>query len=102
MTIRDRGFDRDGDMAEGGEVEVAAANLAERRRGGRKKICKYCAEQKTFIDYKDSNNLRFYLTERGKVMPRRISGNCALHQRMLTEAIKRGRMIALLPYTVAQ
>ncbi|MDP3275174.1 MAG: 30S ribosomal protein S18 [Deltaproteobacteria bacterium] len=101
MSIRDRGMDRD-EIIDGGEVEVAAANLAERRRGGRKKICKFCAEKVTEVDYKDTNVLRYYLTERGKVVPRRISGNCAYHQRMVNEAIKRGRMIALLPFTVAQ
>jgi small subunit ribosomal protein S18 len=86
----------------GGAAEVAAENLAQRRRGGRKKICKFCAEKADFIDYKDSQTLRFFLTERGKIVPRRISGNCALHQRLLTEAIKRSRMIALLPFTTAQ
>jgi small subunit ribosomal protein S18 len=86
----------------GGAAEIAATNLADRRRGGRKKICKFCAENTEFIDYKDSQTLRFFLTDRGKIVPRRISGNCARHQRMLTAAIKRGRMIALLPFTTAQ
>lgn len=86
---------------EGGEAEVAADNLAQRRRGGRKKICKSCAEKSDFIDYKDTQSLRYFLTERGKIVPRRISGNCARHQRMLTDAIKRSRMIALLPFTTA-
>jgi small subunit ribosomal protein S18 len=101
MSMRDRGMDRD-DIVEAGEAEVAVLNLSERRRGGRKKICKFCAEKATSVDYKDSNALRYFLTERGKVVPRRISGNCAFHQRMVNEAIKRGRMIALLPFTVAQ
>ena len=86
----------------GGAAEVAAENLAQRRRGGRKKICKFCAEKADDIDYKDTMTLRFFLTERGKIVPRRISGNCALHQRLLTDAIKRSRMIALLPFTTAQ
>ena len=85
----------------GGAAEIAATNLADRRRGGRKKICKFCAENTEFVDYKDSQTLRFFLTDRGKIVPRRISGNCARHQRMLTAAIKRGRMIALLPFTTA-
>ena len=85
----------------GGAAEIAAENLQLRRRGGRKKICKFCAEHTDFVDYKDSNSLRYFLTERGKVVPRRISGNCAKHQRLLTAAIKRGRMIALLPFTTA-
>jgi small subunit ribosomal protein S18 len=58
----------------------------QRRRGGRKKVCKFCAEHTDFIDYKDSNTLKFFLTDRGKVVPRRISGNCAKHQRLLTAA----------------
>jgi small subunit ribosomal protein S18 len=85
----------------GGAAEIAAENIAQRRRGGRKKICKFCAEHTDFIDYKDSQTLRFFLTDRGKVVPRRISGNCSKHQRSLTSAIKRGRMIALLPFTTA-
>ncbi len=85
----------------GGAAEIAAENLQARRRGGRKKICKFCAEHTDFIDYKDSQTLRFFLTERGKVVPRRISGNCSKHQRLLAVAIKRGRMIALLPFTTA-
>jgi small subunit ribosomal protein S18 len=86
----------------GGAAEVAAENLAQRRRGGRKKICKFCAEKSESIDYKDTQTLRYFLTERGKIVPRRISGNCARHQRGLTDAIKRSRMIALLPFTTAQ
>ena len=86
----------------GGAAEVAAENLAQRRRGGRKKICKFCAEKSESIDYKDTQTLRYFLTERGKIVPRRISGNCARHQRLLTDAIKRSRMIALLPFTTAQ
>lgn len=96
-------FDDDrSDLGGGGAAEVAAENIAQRRRGGRKKICKFCAEKTESVDYKDSQTLRYFLTERGKIVPRRISGNCALHQRMLTEAIKRSRMIALLPFTTAQ
>ncbi len=72
-----------------------------RRRGRkpRKKVCSYCVDKVTDIDYKEFNKLGRFLTERGKILPRRISGNCARHQRMLTRAIKRARNIALLPYT---
>ena len=72
-----------------------------RRRGGRrrKKVCAFCVDKVTDIDYKDIAKLRRYVSERGKILPRRISGNCALHQRQLTVAIKRARHIALLPYT---
>ncbi len=72
-----------------------------RRRGRkpRKRVCSFCVDKVTDIDYKEFNKLGRYLTERGKILPRRISGNCARHQRMLTHAIKRARNIALLPYT---
>lgn len=77
--------------------------MAYNKRGGgrrrRKKVCSFCAEKVDFIDYKDVNKLRKYVTERGKILPRRISGNCAKHQRSLTLAIKRARNMALLPFT---
>ncbi|NJD37644.1 MAG: 30S ribosomal protein S18 [Geobacter sp.] len=63
----------------------------------RRKVCRFCAEKDTFIDYKDPRTLRFFITERGKIVPRRISGNCSKHQREITEAIKRARNLALLP-----
>jgi len=66
---------------------------------GRRKVCKFCADRDIKIDYKDINQLRYFLSERGKIVPRRIYGNCARHQREVTEAIKRARQIALLPYT---
>ncbi|WP_392485935.1 30S ribosomal protein S18 [Haloimpatiens sp. FM7315] len=65
----------------------------------RKKVCAFCADKTKTIDYKDINTLKKYITERGKILPRRISGNCAKHQRELTIAIKRARNIALLPFT---
>lgn len=64
----------------------------------RKKVCVFCGKDKT-IDYKDVGLLRKYISERGKILPRRITGNCAKHQRELTTSIKRARHIALLPYT---
>lgn len=70
-----------------------------RRRITRRKGCRFCADPTILIDYKDVENLRNFLTERGKIIPRRISGNCAGHQRKLCEAIKRARNIALLPFT---
>lgn len=69
-----------------------------RRRYGRRKVCRFCAEKSQLIDYKDLRTLRYFVSERGKIVPRRISGNCAEHQRKLTEAIKRSRNIALLPF----
>jgi len=65
----------------------------------RRKICKFTAEGIEYIDYKDVNLLRQFVPERAKILPRRISGNSARHQRMLSEAIKRARHLALLPYT---
>jgi small subunit ribosomal protein S18 len=67
----------------------------------RRKICRFCADSRIVIDYKDMKTLRLFTSERGKIIPRRISGNCARHQRILTVAIKRARNIALLPYTTA-
>lgn len=64
----------------------------------RKKVCRFCINHTEYIDYKDIDVLRTYVTERGKIVPRRISGTCAHHQRMLSEAIKRSRNIALMPY----
>ncbi|MBR6012496.1 MAG: 30S ribosomal protein S18 [Selenomonadaceae bacterium] len=68
-------------------------------RRPRRKICAFCVDKVENIDYKDAAKLRRFITERGKVLPRRISGNCAKHQRQVTIAIKRARNIALLPFT---
>ena len=72
-----------------------------KRRGGRrrKKVCVFCGKDNV-IDYKDVNKLKRYVSERGKILPRRITGNCAKHQRALTVAIKRARHIALMPYVM--
>ena len=67
-------------------------------RKGRKKVCSFCVDKVESIDYKDVNKLKRYVSERGKILPRRITGNCAKHQRALTVAIKRARHIALMPY----
>jgi small subunit ribosomal protein S18 len=64
----------------------------------RRKVCRFCADASLVIDYKDPKSLKYFLTERSKIIPRRISGCCAKHQRALTHAIKRARSIALLPY----
>ncbi len=64
----------------------------------RRKVCRFCADAKLPIDYKDVNTLKQFVTERGKIIPRRISGNCARHQRHLTRAIKQARLLALMPY----
>jgi small subunit ribosomal protein S18 len=65
----------------------------------KKKVCGFCMDKVESINYKDLNKLRKYITERGKIMPRRISGVCAVHQRQVTIAIKRARHVALLPYS---
>lgn len=71
----------------------------ERGRRPRRKVCNFCVDKVDAIDYKDVAKLRRFTTERGKILPRRISGTCAKHQRKLTLAIKRSRAIALLPFT---
>ncbi len=66
---------------------------------GRRKVCSFCVEKVECIDYKDVNKLNKFTSERAKILPRRVTGTCAKHQRELTTAIKRARQIALLPYT---
>lgn len=74
--------------------------MIQKRRGRRKKrVCSFCAENTDVINYKDYNKLRRFVSERGKILPRRISGTCSKHQRTLTVAIKRARHIALIAYT---
>lgn len=68
-------------------------------RKPRRKVCQFCADKVETIDYKDSSKLRRFVSERGKILPRRMTGTCSKHQRELTLAIKRARQIALLPYT---
>jgi len=65
----------------------------------RRKVCRFCADKSLAIDYKDHRTLRHFITERGKILPRRITGTCAKHQRRLTTAIKQARIMALLPFT---
>lgn len=81
-------------------ISKKKAAARKRRRFLRKKICRFCADKLTLIDHKDVRRLRNLVTERGKIIPRRISGNCAGHQRQLTTAIKRARHLALMPFTV--
>lgn len=68
-------------------------------RRGRRKVCSFCVDKMDVIDYKDVPRLRRYLSDRAKIIPRRVTGTCALHQRKLTQAIKKARHLALLPYT---
>ena len=69
------------------------------RRFGRRRVCRFCADNTIPIDYKDTNTLRYVTSERGKIIPRRISGNCQKHQKFVSKAIKQARNVALLPYT---
>ena len=70
-----------------------------RQRRIKKKVCAFCADKNLVIDYKDSDKLKKYVSEKGKILPRRVTGLCAKHQREMTLAVKRARHIALLPYT---
>lgn len=90
----DRGGDRGGDRFDKGG--------GEKRSFQKRKGCRFCIEPGYLIDFKDKFTLGSFVTERFKIVPRRISGNCALHQRELTTAVKRARHIAILPYTTAQ
>ncbi|MBR0598342.1 30S ribosomal protein S18 [Clostridiales bacterium BAD-6] len=74
--------------------------MMDKKRGmRRKKVCQFCADKAETIDYKEVDKLRKYVTDRGKILPKRITGTCAIHQREVTKAIKRARIVALLPYT---
>lgn len=64
----------------------------------RRKVCRFCADSSIVVDYKETRTLKYFISERGKIIPRRITGTCAKHQRVLTREIKRARTIALLPY----
>jgi len=77
------------------------ARRRDRREYTRKKICRFCTDSSLRMDYKNYRLLRSFITERGRIIPRRISGNCAKHQRELTREIKRARHVALLPFTAS-
>ena len=76
--------------------------VAERRRFIRRKACKFCAERVELVDFRDTARLSKFASERGKILPRRISGNCARHQRQLARAVKRARAVALMPYIAVE
>jgi len=78
---------------------MAVRQEREKRVFQKRKVCRFCADKNIVIDYKDFKSIKYFTTERGKIIPRRISGNCALHQRKVMAAIKRARNIALLPFT---
>lgn len=92
----ERGGGRGGARGGGDDMERGGRGF------GRRKVCRYCADKNAKVDYKNAGDLKYFVTERGKIVPRRISGNCAKHQRQVATAIKRSRTVALLPYTVQQ
>jgi small subunit ribosomal protein S18 len=94
-----------GGSRDGRERGDRGGGMGDERGGrgfGRRKVCRYCADKSLKVDYKNAAELKYFITERGKIVPRRISGNCARHQREVATAIKRSRNVALLPYTVMQ
>ncbi len=99
MFDETRGMDR-GDR--GGDRGERDGDDRGGRGGGfrRRRACRFCSEKDATIDYRDPGSLRFFVSERGKIVPRRISGNCAKHQRKVAEAVKRARQLAIVPYTV--
>ncbi len=94
------GGGRGGDREERGGRDGGGEEGGRGRGFGRRKVCRFCADKALKVDYKDQGQMKYFLTERGKIIPRRISGNCAKHQREVATAIKRARIVALLPYTV--
>jgi len=96
------GRDRDRDGGGRGGGGGGGGGMDDEKRGGRgfgrKKVCRFCAEKNAKVDFKDQPTLKYFVTERGKIIPRRISGNCAKHQREIATAIKRARGLAMLPY----
>jgi small subunit ribosomal protein S18 len=78
---------------------MTAPNPKTKKVFHRRKVCKFCADKQQEVDYKDIKILKAFVTERGKIVPKRIYGTCARHQRQLTEAVKRARHLALLPYS---
>ena len=94
-----RGGDKD-DRGERGNGKDADERGG--RAFGRRKVCRYCADKNAKVDFKDQPALKYFVTERGKIIPRRISGNCAKHQRQVAKSIKQARGLALIPYLVLQ
>jgi small subunit ribosomal protein S18 len=89
----------DGDRGEGRGGEGRGGGMRRGRPSGRRKVCRFCADKTLKVDYKDVRTLGSFITEGGKIVPSRTSGNCARHQRQLAVAIKRARVLALLPFS---
>ncbi|MES2201765.1 MAG: 30S ribosomal protein S18 [candidate division FCPU426 bacterium] len=83
------------------KAKVKKKRASDDDRRYKRKSCRFCADKISSIDYKDSNRLRNFVTDRGKIVPRRITGNCSRHQHILTQAIKRSRNVGLLPFIAA-
>lgn len=98
MDRGDRFGDRFGDRGDRGDRDDDRGGRGAFRR---RRACRFCSEKDATIDYRDPGSLKFFISERGKIVPRRISGNCAKHQRKVAEAVKQARQLALLPYTVS-
>ena len=93
--------DRDDDRSDSdGRRDRRGGGGGGKRSFSRRKVCRFCADESVPVDYKDPGMLKYFVTDRGKIVPRRISGNCAKHQRVLALAVKRARMIALIPFSV--
>ena len=88
-------------MKKAARAKSAAKKRKKKRRTTPRKVCRLTVDRVVYIDYKDVSMLKHYISERGKIIPRRITGATAKHQRMLTRAIKRARQIAMLPYTAS-
>lgn len=95
-TARRNNDDFDDDDRRGGRGGGSGGGSGRKRR----RMCRFCADTETIIDYKNPQMLKYFITDRGKMIPRRITGTCAKHQRKLAVAIKRSRMVALMPFTV--
>jgi small subunit ribosomal protein S18 len=101
MNDKDEAFDRGDDKDKPNRgPKGGGGGGGQRQNFSRRKMCRFCADEGTTIDYKNVAMLKHFITERGKLVPRRISGNCARHQRGLALAVRRARMIALVPFTV--
>ena len=87
-------------MSKDKEKEMEMGEDGGKRKLGRRKMCKFCADETIKIDYKDASLLKYFITDRGKLVPRRLTGNCAKHQREISTAVNRARMIALMPFAV--
>src|SRR6185436_20658643 len=97
MAGHDNDIDNDFDGADDGDKKGGRGG---KRGFTRKKVCRFCADKTVRIDYKDPQTLKYFITDRGKIVPRRISGNCAKCQRRVAIAVKRSRMVALMPIAV--